>query len=430
LKIRDWYAKRGPRYVSRRAVALLQRYHLSPWLAEARIEELLTALAQHGCAPTLPTPAAVVERACRFIRRLQDMGAEIAIHGYEHLDLAACQPAQAREQLCKAVDVFVRHGIEVHGFRCPYLACTDELLDCLPEGLFRYSSNKAIWWDVPPLPLLGDPSTPVFNTLRKFYRPESAQAVVSVPFARSALTEIPVCLPDDLQMHDGLGLNYATMTDVWNEVQGQTQRRGELFVLQFHAENAAECLEPLLTLLQEAKTRRPGIWIARLRDVAAWWQEKAAFSAVVSETPSGLHIWLNCSDRATVLTRNLEGHSAGPVWADAYRQCAERSLDVPALPRPFVGLSSDVPAWAASFLREQGYIVDSAHTARQCTVFLDAARLAPLASQQDLITVIEASKGPLVRFWRWPGGARSAMCFTGDLDALSLRDYASRLGAG
>jgi len=80
-----------------------------------------------------------------------------------------------------------------------------------------------------------------------------------------------------------------------------------------------------------------------------------------------------------------------------------------------------------SFLREQGYILDTGETATRCATYIDAATLAGLRSEVELIDYIEASPGPLVRYWRWPDAARSAMCVTGDLDALTLLDYASRL---
>jgi predicted deacetylase len=101
-------------------------------------------LAEHGCAPTFPTPGRVVQRYPRFFRHLQDAGAEIAVHGYDHVDLGAYPPAEACAQLVKAARVFARHGIEVHGFRCPYLSCSDELLEALPDGFLGYSSNEAV----------------------------------------------------------------------------------------------------------------------------------------------------------------------------------------------------------------------------------------------------------------------------------------------
>jgi len=39
---------------------------------------------------------------------------------------------------------------------------------------------------------------------------------------------------------------------------------------------------------------------------------------------------------------------------------------------------------------------------------------------------IDAGPGPLVRLGRWPNGARSALAVTGDVDALTLGDFAIR----
>ena len=80
-----------------------------------------------------------------------------------------------------------------------------------------------------------------------------------------------------------------------------------------------------------------------------------------------------------------------------------------------------------AFLREQGYILDSSESATRCGVYLDAAALAGLPSEVQLIDHIEACPSPLIRYWRWPNGAKSVLSVTGDLDALSLLDYASRL---
>jgi hypothetical protein len=47
-------------------------------------------------------------------------------------------------------------------------------------------------------------------------------------------------------------------------------------------------------------------------------------------------------------------------------------------------------------------------------------------SESDVLGAIEAASGPLVRLWRWPQGARSALAVTGDVDALTLRDFVLR----
>jgi hypothetical protein len=39
---------------------------------------------------------------------------------------------------------------------------------------------------------------------------------------------------------------------------------------------------------------------------------------------------------------------------------------------------------------------------------------------------VEASKGPLVRLWRWPAGARCALSVTGDVDSMTIVDFLRR----
>ena len=415
---------RGPGYVYRRAAVLLDRYGLTPSKAANRVESLIATLAEYGCAPTLPTPGRVVERYPQFIRNLQNVGAEIAVHGYDHVDLGAYSPTEASKQLVRAAQVFARHGIEVYGFRCPYLSCSDDLLDALPKGMFDYSSNKAVWWDVIPS-VEGNNVTAILDVLYRFYMPTSALDAVCTPWTRSNMVEIPVSLPDDLQLHDGLNLGPEGITQTWSQILHRTHRRGELFVLHFHPELTWRGQHPSVTLLREARRLQPPVWIARLRDISSWWREKSSFAVAISHTPAGLHLSFTCSERATILVRGLG--ISNSRWDGAYHQLRTRTLDVPAEPRPFVGLPANAPRRIVSFLREQSYILDTGETATRCATYIDAATLAGLTSEVELIDYIEASPGPLVRYWRWPGAARSAMCVTGDLDALTLLDYASRL---
>ena len=60
-------------------------------------------------------------------------------------------------------------------------------------------------------------------------------------------------------------------------------------------------------------------------------------------------------------------------------------------------------------------------------MYLDADRSSQHKTEVQLIDYIESSPVPLVRFSRWPNEFRSALCVTGDIDALSLVDYAARL---
>jgi glycosyltransferase involved in cell wall biosynthesis/peptidoglycan/xylan/chitin deacetylase (PgdA/CDA1 family) len=419
-----WLHERSVGYIARRAIALAKSYGVTPSKAERRVFACIKQLARHGCHPTFPIPGGLVQKYGEFSRRLQAMGAELAIHGYHHVDFRSLSPAEGRQQLVKAAAVFRERGIQADGYRCPYLSATEDLPRAIPDGLVHYSSNEAIWWDALPD---GNAGNAIFDTLRRLYRAESSQVVVATPRMSNGLVEIPVSLPDDLQLSDGLNLDPDGIQQVWTEMLDQVHRRGELFVVLFHPESYDRCGQAFENVLPKAEGMRPRVWVTQLRDVSRWWREKAA--SVVDccrGRANGLHLRFRCSERATVLVRHLDTADAEP-WSGSYRVLKGRTLDVPGPVRPFVGLAPDVPDRVISFMREQGYIVEQGETARQCGVHLDATCVRRLETDVQLVEHIESSPAPLIRFWRWPDEYRSALCVSGDIDALSLVDYAARL---
>ncbi len=426
MNVGNWFSLRGPQFICRRGSALLRRYGLTPTKAQNRILSSTASLALRGCAVTFLIPGRVAKRYSSFIRHLQDQGVEIAVHSYDHIDLKALLPSEAVKQLIKAVETFELLGLESHGFRCPYLSCNDELLDALPGELFSYSSNAAIRWE---LNSLADNARArvILETIDKFYQPRNSQDVVCVPWLRNKLVEIPVCVPDDLQLHDGLGMDAEEIAKAWNQILDQTHRRGELFTLIFHPELADFCEQPIIAVLQEARRLNPDVWIAKLRDISDWWLEKSKFHTEVSLVSARLRIAFVCSSRAAILAKGLDTLDSMEAWGGTYFRLKTPILEAPIKPRPFIGVASDVPRSVVSFLQNQGYILDLNETAPQCAIYLDNSGFANTSTQVELINWIEQSEGPLVRYWRWPDGAKSALSVTGDLDALSLLDYVSRL---
>lgn len=422
MGLKKWYKARGPRFVWQRATSLLDRYDVSPAKAIRRIDNCVETLAGLGCAPTFPTPGIIVQRYPQFIRRLQDAGAEIAVHSYRHVDLSALPAPAAVQQLARAIQTFERFGIEVHGFRCPYLGYSEELRHALPDGMFDYSTNEVISCEQDnPI----NHRSEFYYTLRSLYRGKPFSEAVCLPSTHPNLIEIPVCTPDDLQLIDGLRLNPEEVGQTWIQVLDRVHQRGELFSLIFHPELASFLGVPFVSALRRASQVTPPVWIARLREVSDWWREKSSFGVEIAQVPTGLRLTFSCSPRATILVRDLGPAESGQVWDGAYTRLQSRILDLPADPRPFVGLPASAPGPVVSFLQEQGYFVDTTDTAVRCAIYLDSSILDGL-TQLQLVDHIEASPGPLVRYWRWPDGAKSALCITGDLDALTLLDYAGR----
>jgi len=241
------------------------------------------------------------------------------------------------------------------------------------------------------------------------------------------MIEIPICVPDDLQLHDGLELCSEDLTQVWIRFLEQTYNRGELFTLIFHTELASFYDNPFIELVKHARQCKPYVWIARLRDISDWWREKSKFEVKIITTSTGLQLSFLSTHRATILVRGLDIGETSEPWCGSYNLLKSPTLQVSAFPRPFIGLASDVPESTAKFLREQGYILDVGETSNQCGIYLDKQTLSKLENDIQLTNYIETFPSPLVRYWHWPNGAKSAMSITGDLDALSLMDYASRL---
>ena len=295
-------------------------------------------------------------------------------------------------------------------------------------GFFGYSSNRAIWLDVPHLNQ-NNMKSMMFNTLRRFYNPKSSTETICMPWTRSNMIEIPVCVPDDLQLHDGLNLDSEGISQAWIEMLHQTHRRGELFNLIFHLELSSFYIQSFEDLLHQAIHLKPAVWIARLSDIADWWREKSAFKVDVFPDSDGLLLEFSCTPRATILVRGLGPLNSEGLWDGAYSRLPTNTLTLPVGQRPFVGLDNNAPDGVVSFLQEQGYIVETGEIASSCGTYIDAETISRLSSQVEIVSTIEASPAPMVRFWRWPDGAKSALSITGDLDALTLLDYTSRLFA-
>jgi hypothetical protein len=358
MNIEKWFQKRGLRFIIQRASILLNRYGITPARAKTRIEDSLTSMARFGFSPTLFTPGVVVKRYSRFIQSLQSKGAEIAVHSYQHIDLNSMKVEDANGQLNKAILIYKNKRIEAHGFRCPYLSCSEELLDSVSAGLFSYSSNRAIWLELPHINQKTGQSV-IFNTLRKFYNPKSFAETICIPRFRSKLIEIPVCVPDDLQLHDGLNLDSEGISQAWIEMLHQTYQRGELFNLIFHPELGSVCEQSFIDLLGHATQLKPGVWVARLCDIGDWWREKSGFSVNINSSPTGLQLSFVCSPRATILVRGLDTTGLGQIWEGTYYRLRSNTLIIPEKTHPFVGIDTDIPEGTISFLRNQGYLLEN-----------------------------------------------------------------------
>ena len=90
--------------MQKRAKLLLSRYQVTPSRAIKAIDACVAGLVNHGCYPTFPTPGIVLQNSPLFFQHLQEVGAEIAVHGYQHVDLKAYPVNEGCKQLAKAAE--------------------------------------------------------------------------------------------------------------------------------------------------------------------------------------------------------------------------------------------------------------------------------------------------------------------------------------
>lgn len=421
----DWYKKRGFQFILKRAQKLGERYSFTPGKSITRIRDCVERLSDYGCRPTFFVPGIVVKRNSNFIRELQEKGCEIGVHSYQHVDLRSISPHDANLQLDMASEVFRQVGLISDGFRCPYLSISDELLQTLTPGLFKYSSNRAIAWVNPDSN--GHQKNKLFDIIGGFYHPSLAQFTLSLPYSQENILEIPVSVPDDLQMRDGLDYTPIEISDSFLDTFKQIHQRGELFNLLFHPELASVLIEPFVAMLTEVQDFKDRVWITQLRNVEKWWRERETYKIQIERLKGEYHLAIKPPDHMTVLQRGLDGHLDSQTWDEKYKKITEKPINLTADILPLVGLMPGVPNWVADALSRKGYISVDLNDWEDCSLKITDEFISQYPNPVDLIAAIENIDVPLVRFWPWPDGYRSALCLSGDLDALSLMDYATRL---
>lgn len=408
--------------VACRAGAIGNRYGLSTRRMERRLVAFHRILERHACPATLPVTAAAVARNPDVISRFAPLGIEFAVHGYYHVDHAELTADVQVDQLGRARRLLQEKGLPPVGFRAPYLRWNDGTLEALRGNGFLYDSSQAIHHPID----LGL-ETDDYRRVLAFCQAIPAEERPVVPSVADGLVRIPCCLPDDEALVDRLRVTSPeSISQLWLEIFQTTHERGELLTLQVHPERIEACAAGVVAVLEAARAARPGAWVASLEEIARWWRERTATEVHVRDAgPGRIHVTLRGPEGLTVLARGLSVVAAEP-WGGGYLRVPGNVLELQVDRRPFVGIHPSSPAAVGTFLREQGYIVEMSTDADRYGRFLRTERFSP-ADERSLLRQIEQEGSPLLRLGRWPEGALSAVSLTGDVDALTIWDYALRL---
>jgi peptidoglycan/xylan/chitin deacetylase (PgdA/CDA1 family) len=414
---------KGVQNMLRRIAIISKRYGITADSMEHALTHFAWVLAQFDCSASFPIVAAAFKRNSGVIQKLERQGIEFAIHGYYHIDHSQLGLASQVADFEKAHGLLTQQGLQVYGFRCPYLRANRDTFEAIKQAGFLYDSSSSLAWDV-----LNGQKSAAYEHVLGFYGAKSAEKFPALPrLEQNGLVEIPYTLPDDEALIDRLQFeNEDAMCQPWVSILEETHRLGELFTLGLHPERIFLCEKPLKSTLQKARQLSPQVWIARLDEIARWWQARAHVQFDISSSGDGNFVLRPAPlDGLTVFGRAVEFSSPNCTWDGVYQQALGTEIQFRSAIRPFIGVSSSSDPALADFLRQQGYIVETAEDGDSHSFFLQYPQFTR-ESERKVLDEIEKSDQPLVRFGRWPGSAKSALCVTGDIDALTIWDYGLR----
>ncbi|MBN1219967.1 MAG: polysaccharide deacetylase family protein [Anaerolineae bacterium] len=412
----------------KRGQSIIKSYGLTPAQMVQALDQFSQILQEFQCGATFPITGIVVERNGQLLKKYLEQGIEFAIHGYRHIDYAQLTLEEQVAYLGRARDVFTTAGILATGFRSPYLRCNESLRLAIKKTDLTYVSNQPILWNV----LDDEPFSLAEHTAYEraiaFYTPWYAYEQLSLPHLNDQIVEIPVSLPDDEILLDRLGDETGHLVQkAWRRILSESYQRGELFTMQLHPERIARCAEGLSAVLAEARALTPSVWIARLAEIAAWWQARRETTIEITNTDDGgIHLVVAGPSNTTVLARAVQVDAPTVPWVNGYQRVLATTFTIRSHRRPFIGISPDASPKLADFLGQQGFIVEVNRVNHHYSYYVDQAEF-DAEYKQSLLGQLEKSEYPCVRLGRWPDGARSALAITGDIDALTLWDYGLRL---
>lgn len=403
---------------------ILGRFGPTPARMVRCLERYVAITDAYGVTPTLPLTARVLERNAPTIRSFVDRGVEFAVHGLVHDDHKIRSLEEQRRSISAAMAIFDVAGVPHSGFRAPYLRYNAATELALRELQVSYHSSQAVFFPVVALDM-AEPRINAYQRVLALYGALDAERSVVRPRLDAGLVHIPVALPDDESMIERLRLGPESRVSIWTAILARSYHRSELFTLQLHPERAFELDDALEAVLADARRRRPAIWIARLDEIADWWRRRARARLRVDSVGAGRHrVHLEADPDATMLVRGLPTAGDRP-WDDVTHVARSRDFEVASALKPVVGVSTRTSNDVIRLLRDEYIPCERSSDPAAYGAYLDLP--GDTWSEAGVLERIAASAGPLVWLSRWPNAAKSALAITGDIDSVTLQDFAWRV---
>lgn len=427
-----------------RIKVIFNRYRFNSKCFVNNLQQYLNISKEYNCELTIPITANTLNRnKLDFLKNFTT-----AIHGYQHIDYAQQKLEKIEKDLYKAIKTFSKLGLSPTGFRAPYLRWNSNHTNLLEKTGFLWDSSNAVFWNILNKDEYNNSKWQSYQNILAFYSAQSAVVFPSLPYFIGNLVEIPVSVPDDEALIDRLRITDKNkIGSIWTGILDKTYERGEIFTLQLHPERIFLCDKALEMVLFQAKKKNPPVWIAQLGEIAKWWKEKDKFEAEIQQkSKNEYQVNLSCSDRATVLIKNLDIQNAANAlnahnetnetdqtdqidenWYGSYRVVNQKNFAVKSNCRPVIGIAPGSSPELISFLKQDGYMIEVNDKKSDYGIYLEGITEFPPERKLEIINKIENTDAPLVRFWRWPNKARNALSITGDIDAITIWDFILRL---
>jgi hypothetical protein len=418
---------RGPINAMQRLPRIVGRFGISANKIEAALDQFVSITEKYSCTPTLTVTAVVLGRHPGFFRQFQHR-AELAVHGYVHTDYSLLTEQAQMEHMERALSIFHSAHVYPVGFRCPYFRWNADSVKVAAKAGLKYGSNGVISWDVVPSHTVGNQAWQAYQKGLRLYNAHDWSQRLNLPKVfENILLDIPASLPDDEAIVDRLQLAHTESADeIWPAMLDLIHERGELFTLSLHNERVPICAGGLEAVLDKARSRTPAVWIAPLREVADWWTKRADWRLEVRRIGEN-DFELNYPDEEadlTLIARGIDSPAPSAKWFGDYQRIANGTRCLRSSKPPLLEVDEDSSPELARFLVAEGFAI----TREQGAGSLRIAGYEDFSEddQRSVLDFIENSDAPLVRIWRWPNGARSALSITGDIDSMTLIDFFRR----
>jgi len=390
---------------------------------------------------TFCVSASVLKRHEDLIRALQNLGFEIAAHGYYHTRMTNYSKDQQVEILKRTHRVFGDLGVSVKGFRCPYLNVNQDTIEAFQSSPYLWTSQELIFG--------GNGLEQSISRLSSLYRILPVAKTLSLPKFKGKVLEIPITAPDDEMLYERCRVRDSDqISKTWLEAFDKTYQDGELFHLLFHPERFAYIKDAILRLIQQAKTVQPLVWTPSVQELATWWRKRAQIEWKLQQSASGgWTVRIKSPNEATILLKSpnssgrreqvvTDGNGSqpnSPIYKDYVplkpieKGETGNSYLAGNQKKHLIGISLSSPDNLEQCLREEGFLVERSENPQAYSLFMSGKEKWAEAGKRSFLEEIDACQEPLLRIWRWPNKARAACVISSDVDSITLRDFIDRI---